>query len=31
MGIEGSMGCGRFKRAIEAVVDGEKEISVARL
>jgi hypothetical protein len=31
MGIEGSIGYGRFKRAIEAVVDGEKEISVARL
>jgi hypothetical protein len=31
MGIEGSIGCGRFKRAMEAVVEEEKVISVARL
>lgn len=31
MGIEGSIGCGRFKRAIEAIVDVEKEMSAARL
>jgi hypothetical protein len=31
MGIEGSIGCGRFKKATEAVVDGEKEISVAKV
>ena len=30
MGIEGSIGCGRFKSAIEAVVNGEKEMSVAK-
>ena len=31
MGIVGSIGCGRFKSAIEAMFDGEKEMSVARL
>jgi hypothetical protein len=31
MGIVGSIGNGRFKRAIEAIVEGEKEMSVARL
>jgi hypothetical protein len=31
MGIEGSIGCGRFRRAIDEIVDGEKEMSVARL
>ncbi len=29
MGILGSIGSGRFRRAIDAVVDGEKEISEA--
>ena len=29
MGIEGSIGFGRFRIAIEEVVDEEKEISVA--
>lgn len=31
MGIVGSIGNGRFKRAIDAMVVAEKEISVARL
>lgn len=31
MGIEGSIGCGRFKSAIEDVVEEEREISAARL
>jgi hypothetical protein len=31
MGIEGSIGCGRFKSAIEDVVDDEKDISAAKL
>jgi hypothetical protein len=31
MGIEGSIGWGRFKKAIEAVVDADEEMSVARV
>jgi hypothetical protein len=31
MGIVGSNGEGRFKRAMEEMVDGESEMSVARV
>lgn len=31
MGIEGSIGCGPFKKATDAVVEGEEDISEARL
>jgi hypothetical protein len=31
MGNEGSIGCGRLINAMEAIVEGEDEMSLARL